>query len=800
MSGPDDSLSILRERAWTSLVQRLDALVAADPRMSTARDTLLRPLRLLEILASETGGALAQDVLAAERLRNLLYLASPWSSLVEEAGRLLQDSTAADLSAHEPGAIDLRVLVLIAIAAVRVAPTKELALMFLHTVHGLALSATPAEMLGQMEPYGHQSDSLREVVKLMVLPDAGRLTDNRLFLPRFALDPLSLGRWQCLRTLLTRGIEAALDSVWSTPARQLAAHADSIEAIRPADALPGDELTLSGRFPELTKTKWPKALHVVFASAAAPPIKADVVRFSASAITVRVPAGARPGWIGLADDRLIGEANEARRALRRLLASMRRSIDDGPVATTAAVDVKPPSCLDGAIQSKWIPDLQGLPVPPRTAANRFAGGAAPKDSPVPSANPGSADGPRMSTVVLFRPVVADARGTRANVDELRRASLLLLRGHGRAIRTIELPWIEDSLAVLSSTVRSQDDPRIGGLLDQLSRTALRTPGLEEALWLILVPGPAAFSVLKPTEAAAAVAIATVSELPDLLEQVFVRRERRLERASMDRLRIVGQLLPHHELLVQSSRVETGERVVGAGATRDSGFVAVALDATDRELHRESIKCLSDSRPSHFGLLFPITPEVASVELRDQTQTLYAIRRTDASPLVRAPKRPGETKPRPPELTDDILHWTYHHPRGVRSEISVEVSRDGVWTPFTRLDACRDQQSLPLHRLQRIERMRVVASDGWNATESDIGAHINGRAAAVVARRVNATQWWADVPSGWHVSWEFPGRSLRAAHLIELAADAAGTLTLTATDPDTGDTFTDQRVLEEEESA
>ena len=471
MSGPADSLSILRERAWTSLVQRLDALVAADPRMSTAQEALLRPLRLLEILASETAGALAQDVLAAERLRNLLYLASPWSSLVEEAEHLLVDAKATDIAVHEPGVIDLGVLVLVGIAAVRVAPTKPLARMFLHTIHGLALSATPAEMLGQMEPYGHQNTSLREVVKLMVLPDAGRLTDNRLFLPRFALDPLSRGRWQCLQTLLTRGVEADLESVWSTSARQLAAHADSIDFIRPADALPGDELTLSGRFTELTKTRWPKALHVVFASASAPPLEADVIRFSTRAITVRVPPDARPGWIGLADDRLIGEANEARRALRRLLARMRRSIDSGPVATTSApVDVKPTSCLDGAIPSKWIPDLKGLTVPPRTAANRFAGGTAPKDSPEPNANAGpAADGARICTVVLFRPVIADARGRRANLDEWQHAGLQLLRSHGLAIRTIELPWIEDSLAVLSGTVRSPDDPRIGGLLDRLSR-------------------------------------------------------------------------------------------------------------------------------------------------------------------------------------------------------------------------------------------------------------------------------------------------------------------------------------------
>lgn len=800
MSGPDDSLSILRERAWTSLVQRLDALVAADSRMSTARDTLLRPLRLLEILASETAGALAQDVLAAERLRNLLYLASPWSSLVEEAEHLLVDAKATDIAVHEPGVIDLRVLVLVGIAAVRVAPTKPLARMFLHTIHGLALSATPAEMLGQMEPYGHQNTSLREVVKLMVLPDAGRLTDNRLFLPRFALDPLTRGRWLCLQKLFTRGIEAALDTVWSTPAQQFAAHADSIESVRPADAGPGAEVTLAGRFPELTMNTFPKALHVVFASASADPIAAEVVRFSTDAITVRVPADARPGWIGLADDRLIAASNNGRRALRRLLAKMRRSADSLAPAVAAAGGVKPRSCLDGAIPAKWIPDLQGLPVPPRTAANGFVGGAPPKDPPSTiSTGPTPDEGTRTCTVVLFRPAIADADGARVSDEEVHNASVPLLRSRGLTLRTIELPWIEDALAVLSNPLRSADDPRIGRLLDRLSATALRTPGCEHALWLVLVPGQGTLAVSKPAEAALAVAVATPAGIAGLIEKVFDPNALRLERASMDRLRIVGQLLSVKSLQVLSSRVESAERFVGPGASQSSGFYAVGLDAADRELHRKPITCLSDARPSHFGLLFPVTPEVASVELRNEKHAVCTILRTDAFPIVRGPHRPGERKPPPPELRDDVLHWSYQHPRGIRSQAIVEVSRGGIWTPFARLDGCRDEQSLPLHRLQRIEGMRIVASDGWNATEQDVGAGINGRA-PVIARRVNATQWWADVAPGWSPTWHVPGRPPRPTPLLDVAPDARGIVKLVAKHPKSEETVTDQRVLDEEESA
>ena len=353
--------------------------------------------------------------------------------------------------------------------------------------------------------------------------------------------------------------------------------------------------------------------------------------------------------------------------------------------------------------------------------------------------------------------------------------------------------------MLSSTVKSIDDPRIGRLLDRLSHTALRTPGGEQALWLVVVPGSRTLAVFKPAEAAAAVAVATISGLEGLLEKVFEPRGQRVERASMDRLRIVGRLLPEQALQVLSSRVESAARIVGPGASQPSGFVAVALDAADRELHREPIACLSAARPVHFGLLFPVTAEVASVELRNETETLCTIRRTDASPLVRGPKQPGETAPTPPELRDDVLHWTYQHPRGVRSQAIVEVSRDGIWTPFASLDACRDAQALPLHRLQRIERVRIVASDGWNATEKEIGADINGRA-PVIARRVSATAWWADVAPGWPFTWHAPGLPPRTTRLLEVAPGATGIVQLVAKEPKSGQTFTDRRALEEEESA
>lgn len=796
MTARHHSLSILREPAWTSLVQRLDALAAGDKKMSRTRDTLLRPLRLLQILAAETPGALAQDVLAAERLRNLLYLASPWGALVPEADQLL-DASRSGTSTHEPGVIDLGAVVLVALAGVRVAPNRKLAAMFLQAVHGLALSATPAEMLGQMEPYGHEGASLREVVKLMVLPEAGRLTDNRLFLPRFALDPLTLGRWLCLRLLLGGVVDEVLDGIFATPLQQYAASADGIESLRPADARPGDELTLTGRFPELSKSVWPKALHVVFASATGAPAAADVVRFAADAITVRVPADAEPGWIGIADDRHIAEANRRRKALRAMIAQLPVGADGSSFVGVSVDAVRRPACLDEPISAHWIPDLHGMPVPPRTAANRYIGGGSAGDDDGEVS--GTKDGPPRGEcdIVLFRPAIVHGDGARANPEALDRIGARWLGNRGLALRAIELPWVEDSLAVLSHTVRSADDPRIARILDRLSATALRTPGAEHALWLVLVPGSAPVAVFKPAEAAAAVAVATVAGLPSLFEKTFADQQPATDRAPMDRLRIIGQVLPGNDLRVHSSRLETGERVAGRGAPVDSGFVAVGFDAADREVHRQPIRVLSEARPSHFGLLFPITPEVARVEIQKDGRVVRTIRRIDGLPQLIGPAPRGKAKTGSPSLSKDVLRWNYRHSGGVRSDAVVEVSRGGVWTPFTGLDACRDEQALPLHRLQQVNDMRVVASDGWNATARHVKVSINGRP-PVVARRVNATEWWADVGPGWEVVWTVEGLPPRTTRLLDVPSGLTGAIELTATEPKTGKAFTDRRYVAQEE--
>jgi hypothetical protein len=198
------------------------------------------------------------------------------------------------------------------------------------------------------------------------------------------------------------------------------------------------------------------------------------------------------------------------------------------------------------------------------------------------------------------------------------------------------------------------------------------------------------------------------------------------------------------------------------------------------------------------LLIPITPEVDSVAFRNGSHDLFAIRKTDAPPIVFRPPLPGEDRPHPPELRDNVVHWRYTHPRGARAQAVVEVSRDNIWTPFARLDVCHDEQALALRRLQRIDRMRVVASDGWNVAEESLGgASINGRA-PVIARRINATQWWADVAPDWTVAWHLRGKPARHERLLDVPEGAIGTVKLVATDPKTGESHSDVRALAEKD--
>src|SRR5437660_5091523 len=153
------TLSIFRPSSWSELRTRLDSAVARDPSLANARDILCRPAQLLELCAHDAPRALGDDALAAERLRMVLHLAWPFAGIVEEAKTLLGTVGKETSVAYHPGVIDHGALLVVAVAALRVAP-PGIGDVFLRTVHGLALSAASAEVLGRLDPAVPDGDAL----------------------------------------------------------------------------------------------------------------------------------------------------------------------------------------------------------------------------------------------------------------------------------------------------------------------------------------------------------------------------------------------------------------------------------------------------------------------------------------------------------------------------------------------------------------------------------------------------------------------------------------------------------------
>lgn len=337
-------LTVVREPAWSTLVRRCDAAVARDPRLDATVTSLLRPVRMLDAMANDALGALGEDVLRADRLRVLLHGAWPYAAQVAEAGtiaRELEDPKrlveAAALAEHgvkaapaasklpdalpyELGVIDPGVLVLVAIAAIRVAPAGY-GMVFLRTVHGIALSASGAETIGRLDPDMPDVAAMVPLLEtLQVVASLGGAMRSPLLRP-FASDPVERGRWSCLQQLLANGrmlneANAAPPPDHFSPGLWDGAIAYPVTRVRPAAARPGSKIVLEG-VRALARAK----MHVVFASPDGPTLLADPVK-GGDDHSVIVPPGARSGWIGLCDAELIDRANRHRDSVAAWLESL----------------------------------------------------------------------------------------------------------------------------------------------------------------------------------------------------------------------------------------------------------------------------------------------------------------------------------------------------------------------------------------------------------------------------------------------------------------------------------------------
>ncbi len=378
-------LTIVRAPAWQALVRRLDAAVARDPRLVAARDVVLRPVELLRIMAADAHGALADDVLRGDRLRAMLFIAWPYVAVALEVRKLLaakappsspDTALLAELvkpvagAAHElawpasqpyePGVIDHAGLLVLALAAARVAD-PPFAPVFVASIHGLALAASAAEVLGRLDPRqldadSPDADSLDVVLQTLYMTEAARTVTRNESLRPFVFDPVERGRWRCLAELMASPlIETAvrMGRTWD------GATSDEIVSVSPRTAGTGDTIVIRVRGGDPR----PRAT-VVFASADGPLHPAEVtlgpVTSDATSIKVVVPDGATPGWIGFSRSDLIGASNKVRKELQGLLAEQLQQ-----------------PCVDRVRRieaAQSVPEYGALATPRRRGTNRFEGG------------------------------------------------------------------------------------------------------------------------------------------------------------------------------------------------------------------------------------------------------------------------------------------------------------------------------------------------------------------------------------------------------------------------------------------
>jgi hypothetical protein len=847
------ALKIVDEERWKALEQRLAATAAARPELAPVVDVVTRPVRHLILMAAETPGALGNDVLAAERLRLLLVGTSPAEALVPLAAAALRQAIADKRTlVNEPGLIAPGALGLVALAAARVAPDDRSAAEMVDTVHGLALEASPIEMLARLEPYGAPLDPLDAILRLLI----PRYTLARLdpdFITQVMLDAVERGRWSCLQELFDRETFAKSDA-WDV------ADADGITEVRLAapapDAAGGAHdrfVELRGRFDWLAmRTSWPKDVAIVFASArsqiAGVVNQIDVMDFDGGSIRVKLPAGAGRGWVGF--DRLSRHEGSDRVRLRATadLASLDSPCAMvGPAPAPAAVIP-----LFARVSTGGAPPLVNG-VPPRTRGNVLPDATASDPAGDPGADPGDAAGEdgdpigdaggaspdggglpggrNPATIVLFLPAVVGVDGAAADQApvsrrfvEARAAAALPV-----APSIVELPWVDDPLAVVPSGIAGSDDPRLITLLEELSAAAARTPGFEHALFLSVLPGRADVMVQSTAEAARAVAACSAAALGPLLARVFVdgpadddpafvratgaslvrrvaptaalaatsflstsalSRLRELSqlvvRPVSTRLRLVGRLLPNGRVELETPREDPG-RSAALGAPIESGLSAVALSRAGAELLRAPIHVLRAGTSPRFTLLLPLSPQVAAVELRRGTTMLKRLVRRDAPPVIRDAG-----------VENGTVTWSFARVTSGRVDVGVEFLSGGVWAPLlVGVDSCNGEATLPFHRIRAAERLRLIVSDGWRSSVRELDVPDAAEFGPLVIRRVSDRVFWADGDGGRSFQWARAAGGKADGRRMTFSGAFAGALTLHATGDDGEDALVDRRAFGEE---
>jgi len=893
---------MLRPQAMRQLTDALDRAVASNPALAGARQILLHPLKLLEAVGQEMAAALANQPAALDRLRLLLQLSAATALETKRAF----ESTAEVAAAHggrpcEGSVIRMGGLVVAGLAAGRVGRrmSDALAEQMVDVIHGVALSASPAESLARSLQNGLLPDQVTAALDGLASGNAA-LTRLSAMAPMF-LDACERARWECLRHLFDV-VKRQVHLEWEGSASGTVK-----EVLR---ARKGQQPSLVVHFVESPQaTAQLKALDkkdatCVLASAdgclAVWPSHVDKAK---GVVTVPLPTAARAGWVGVAtrDERRAASATRAEISkfwtgdaggkndclrgaevpvelfgsqsdddiypppplsaaswgVRILDATVTR---EGPhptlsvslaradqaarvVAHLAGVSAPLVLAIEGGEATVALPASLGLsevsgtveafakdrPDPDDerkvfSAAPTYATGGAsapgtlvggtPGAPPTPGSGtttagtstggvPGSTGGGTSSStstarrryVAVIRPVfvLGDNKIDRVSTDQI--------QGLQKALATVgvleELPFVRDDELVVNGPLGDLHGPSSSALMEKLAVLAARTSGLEDATLLALIPAsvvtnPNAFAAA-PSDAVTAIVLATPGGAAQSITPVVGPPPSKDER-----LRLVGRIF--RDDIVLTEPIRSSQRAAGPGASFLTSFVAVGLDDRGETLIANRIRVMSPSRSGPFATLLPVTPEVASIELRFQPETLAVELRAQpetvfaslasidgpalripADPLaafapvpsfVRPPRGPLPVISRPSgapgvsiaSVDPKAIAWDATHTRGVRGQIEIEAGHarsDGsgqvVWSRVDSLGAGPTVAHAALG-LERplpgpgLESIRVVVSDGWNAQVGKSALAIAPGALRI--RAIDGRRYWLDLasPRPLDVSW------------------------------------------------
>ncbi len=748
--------------------------------------------------------------------------------------------------------VDLGAVVILGLACIRAGVPMGLGSSLLGTLSGLVLATSPAEALLRWLRLAPVDAHFTTFLATFSATAEGRTGLYRTFARQLLVDQSERTRWRCVLAVFgKKGLQqdARIQTGW------IAAHADGLQGLSIESG--EDRYRLLGNFPSRTASAVVQVVVVGRRGILHERLVAEILEWTTTAIVVRIPGGLAGGWVGFSSSALVGGANKLRSSLRERWRTppVPGLSDSVPVALIPLLPVipLPPRVLatpllqiiavkrsGGEVTQPWqmvagdhlrlvvtitsggqpawvwvdggnatrtrvVGDRAVLSVPaaltqPGTMLTVMLA-QAPQAEAIDQRQIGPLQKLRVQRVVLLLPTLVasgdDGQATDDQVVSTTRADAALAAAAGRVgivIQRYRLPTVDDDLAVLYGPLGDAQDGRLENILAALQRTAVCTPGAEDALWLAVVPGRESWQRSLIGAAARLVAVATLGGVEAVLlnlaqtdqtDQTDQTSKPELKPAQ-EVLRLVGLIDGHGGIAWQSVRQEFRRlpqlavaTIASVRAASGPHFKVVILDAQGVVVHQQPLSLLASV---HLAVLIPLPPASSAVEIRHR---LYGSE-PDAFPEATVARvvRPTSSLQLSSTLKGVLLQWQVSQADGLPEWLTLEAALakptqlgqttvelpapEPVWTILERWSACCHLQRQPLwsrYSLRGVTRLRLVADDGWHCVMADLSGPVPGTVQAMRIRRMSDGRLWADGPGT--PSWSVAGAAVSRQRLLSV---------------------------------